>query len=135
MRAWIRRFIRRKPVPLPPLTGAPLTPRVKHYTASSGYVYEYFHQGFRDEPDARRHLFQVSPDRKNWVEVEVAVDGHGIRAWETRNSRQLNHAERYAVAKLALLAALDEGESPAALRRHILVPAERIASLLAAIGI
>jgi len=135
MRAWIGRFIRRASVPLPPLSGAASAPRVKRYTAESGYVYEYFHQGYRDEHEARRHFFQVSPDRKTWFEIQVAIDGSGIRAWELDNSRELNHAERYAVAKLALFGALDEGESPAAVRTPVLVRAEGIARLLASIDI
>lgn len=135
IKTWIGRFIRRGPAPSEALQGAPATRRIKRYTAESGYVYEYFHQGYRDAGAARRHVFQVSADRKNWFGVEVAVDDEGIREWELANCRELNHSERYAVAKLALFAAFDEGSSPDELRRPVHVPAARITLLLASINL
>jgi hypothetical protein len=135
MKAWIGRFIRREPLPPPPLRGAPASPRVKHYPAASGYAYEYAYLGYRDESGCRRHFFRVSPDRKKWSEIEVQVDGQAVQAWELDNNRELSAAERYAVAKLALFAAFDEGESPEALRAQVQVSAARIAMLLASIDI
>ncbi|HNY40349.1 MAG TPA: hypothetical protein PKJ41_08135 [Bryobacteraceae bacterium] len=135
MRGWIGRFIRRGPAPAAPVESAPVSQRLKRYTAASGYVYEYFNLGHRDESGTRRHRFHVSADRKNWFEVEVAVEDQGIRTWELDNGRVLNSAERYAVAKLALFDAFDEGESPEALRAPVQVPALRIARLLASVDL
>jgi hypothetical protein len=135
MKAWIGRFIRREPLPPQPLRGAPASPRLKHYAAANGYAYEYAYLGYRDDAECRRHYFRVSPDRKRWSEVEVQVDGQAIRAWELDNGRELSAAERYAVAKLALFAAFDEGESPEALSAQVQVSAARIAALLASIDI
>lgn len=135
MKAWIGRFIRRAPAPQNELHRVAATQRLKRYTAESGYVYEYFHQGYRDAGAARRHVFQVSADRKNWFSVEVAVDDGGVREWEQANGRELSQSERYAVAKLALFAAFDEGSSPEAMRRPVHVPAARIALLLTSINL
>ena len=81
------------------------------------------------------HRFNVSPDRKNWFEVEVAVEDGAVSAWERANGRELNAAERYAVAKLALFAAFDERETPAAMREPVRVESARIAALLESIDL
>jgi hypothetical protein len=130
VRNWIGRFIRRQPAPAPALRGAPESPRIKRYTAMSGYVYEYVYRGFREDGAGRRHSFTVSSDRKTWFDLEVAVDAEGLAGWEKTNGRELNSAERYAVAKLALFEAFDERENPAAMRLPVDVPGERIAALL-----
>lgn len=133
MKSWLGKFIRRGPPPPEPLKGTPAVARVKLYTAMSGYVYEYFYQGYLDVDGVRSHRFNVSADRKNWAEVEVVVEDAGVSAWEQASGRELNTAERYAVAKLALFAAFDERETPAAMREPVRVEAERIAALLASI--
>ncbi|MBE0660450.1 MAG: hypothetical protein IH602_22340 [Bryobacteraceae bacterium] len=133
MKSWLGKFIRRGPPPPEPLKGSPAVARVKHYSALSGYVYEYVYQGYLDTGSVRSHRFRVSADRKVWFDLEVAIQDEGVRAWEQANDRQLNAAERYAVAKLALFAAFDERETPAAMRQPVNVPAQRIAALLESI--
>lgn len=135
MRSWLGKFIRRGPPPPEPLKGVPAAARVKRYTAMSGYVYEYFYQGYLDAAGVRSHRFNVSPDRKSWFEIEVAVEDGGVREWEQANGRELNAAERYAVAKLALFAAFDERETPAAMREPVRVEAAHIAALLESIDL
>lgn len=130
MTGWISRFFQRAPAPPEALKGIPAKARVKRYTAMSGYVYEYAYLGYRDAAEARQHYFNVSADRKSWFELQVAVEDDGIRAWERDKHRELNAAERYAVAKLALFEAFDERAEPAAMREPVRVPAARIAALL-----
>ncbi len=135
MQGWFSRLFQRVPVPPEPLKGVPATARVKRYAAMSGYVYEYVYLGYRDASQARDHLFNVSADRKSWFELHVAVEDEGIRAWEREQGRELNAAERYAVAKLALFEAFDERATPAAMREPVRVPATRIAALLESIDL
>ncbi len=135
MQGWISRFLRRAPAPPKPLKGVPATARVKRYAAMSGYVYEYVYLGYRDAPQARDHFFNVSADRKAWFELQVVVEDGGLRAWEREQGRELNTAERYAVAKLALFEAFDERAAPAAMREPVRASASRIAALLASIDL
>jgi len=135
MTGWISRFFQRAPAPPEALKGIPAKARVKRYTAMSGYVYEYVYLGYRDAAEAREHLFNVSADRKSWFELLVAVEDDGISAWEQDKGRELNAAERYAVAKLALFDAFDERNEPAAMREPVRVPAARIAALLESIDL
>ncbi|MBA3975051.1 MAG: hypothetical protein C0504_12645 [Candidatus Solibacter sp.] len=135
MRSWLGKFIRRGPPPPEPLKGVPAAARVKHYTAMSGYVYEYYNLGYLDVGGVRSHRFKVSADRKEWFEIEVTVEDEGVRAWEEANGRELNAAERYAIAKLALFAAFDERESPRAMREPVRAPGQRIAALLESIDL
>lgn len=138
MPAWFSRFFARRAAPAeaPPLKGKRPVARVKTYTAMSGYVYEYTYQGYRELPAARTHVFEVSPDRKSWFLLEVTIPSAALEEWESTHRRCLNEAERYAVAKLALFAAFDEQDGPAALQAHpIHVDAAQVAVLLDSIDL
>jgi hypothetical protein len=102
---WLERFTGKQEAPAP-LRGAPAQPRLKNYSALSGYAYEYVYDGMRDTQDSEEYVFTVSGDRKNWFRLSVHVP-----ALQT----SLKARERYAVAKLALFSAFDERENPAAL--------------------
>ena len=54
-------LFRKKP---PPLSGKPLVRREKVYAAHSGYVYSYFHLGYRDDDAGVEYLFEVSAGRE-----------------------------------------------------------------------
>jgi hypothetical protein len=110
-------------------------PRMKNYSAMSGYAYEYVNQGYRDQAGAREHIFTASGDRKTWMNVVVRVEQKAIDSWERANGRDLSSSERYAVAKLALFRAFDERESPAAMKEPVVVGPDLIGELLASVGI
>lgn len=61
----------RRPSPPPPLLGRPKVRREKSYSADSGYVYQYFHEGYREMKLAgelgAEYVFDVSSDRKSVV--------------------------------------------------------------------
>ena len=118
-----------------PLKGRRPVRRLKMYTAMSGYVYEYVYEGYRDHDGGREHVFNVSGDRKTWFMLSVSIPFRAIEEWERAQARTLNEAERYAVAKLALFAAFDERESPAALREPVDVDEARVAALLESIDL
>jgi hypothetical protein len=100
----------RKPVPL---AGTPAVRRMKTYSAQSGYVYQYYFEGYRPVPGAQsgtEFVFQISADRKDWRGISVHVSDGALTAWEAAQSRQLSATERYAIAKMALFQAFDERE-------------------------
>jgi predicted ATPase len=136
MPRWLQRFFARRPPAPEPLKGRRATPRIKSYSALSGYVYEYTYQGYRDRDDLRTHVFDVSPDRQQWFAFEVSIPGAALTAWEHTNARTLNEAERYAVAKLALFAAFDDRPNPRALQAaSVIVDAAQVAQLLDSIDL
>ena len=135
MLEWLRKLATRR---LPPLQGAPLVPRQKTYSAESGYVYLYHYAGWR--PAERRSergaqfVFQVSPDRRTFFPVSVFLAASAIQAWESAH-HELQTNERYAIAKMALLQAFDERESPAQMTREVVVRRADAESILETLGI
>jgi hypothetical protein len=109
-------------------------PRLKTYSAQSGYVYEYYFL----ESQLRRsllgrvgtaYLFHVSSNRKQFVVVEVLVEERALRAWEKAHGRELGSTEQYAAAKMRLFRAFDESPTPQELRA-VRVSDSNIAMLL-----
>ena len=98
-----------------PLTGAPETPRMKVYTASSGYVYHYFYEGRRQSRSASEYVFKLSADRARWRWAGIVMPDGAIAAWQSRNGRELSSSERYAIAKLRLFEVFDECAVPEAI--------------------
>ena len=109
MLAWFRK--RQTPAP-PPLRGAPPHPRVKTYSALSGYVYQYYFAGQRESERGGSagsdYVFHVSADRKTSLPVTVFLEEAIVRAWMDEQGRELRGSHRYAVAKMALRNALDD---------------------------
>lgn len=132
MPGWLDRL--RKPnrsrVAKEPLRGAPATRRLKNYAALSGYVYEYFFEGYRDVRGTREYVFSVSSDRKSWSAFQVRLAGDATAEWERERACVLGDRERYAVAKLALFSAFDERENPAELGTLVDVTVEMATALL-----
>jgi hypothetical protein len=112
------------------LLGVPVVRRVKNYAAFSGYVYEYFFEGYRDTRDAREFVFSVSGDRKSWFVLEVRLAGNAAVAWELERGCGLGDRERYAIAKLALFSVFDERANPAELGASVEVTTEVAMALL-----
>ncbi len=108
--------------------------RIKTYSAQSGYVYQYY---FLESRSRRRlwgqggtvFLFSVSSDRKNYVVVEITVEGSALEAWGEAHGRELTDTEKYAAAKMALFRAFDESGTPERLR-HVRIDGSNIESLL-----
>lgn len=117
------------------LKGRRQTPRVKSYSAESGYVYEYVYDGYRDVSGERQYVFTASGNRKLWFTISVRVPFTAFEAWERANTRTLNDAERYAVAKLALFAAFDQRPSPADMIEPVVADEASVAALLESIDL
>jgi hypothetical protein len=105
----------------------PAPRRLKTYTGSQGYVYQYYFVGKRpalpDEPSApaTEFIFDVTSDRKTTFAVSVFVPEQSKQDWSAAHGRALSDSEQYAAAKLRLFAAFDEFENMKADGRRLLV--------------
>jgi hypothetical protein len=98
-------FGKRKPEPL---RGAPDVRRLKSYQSETGYVYQYYYDGWRPVREGREHVFMATADRSEYRAVSVVVAGDAVRSWEAAKGREMLDAEWHAVAKIALFGAFDE---------------------------
>ena len=124
------------------MTDAPPPPRrLKTYTGSQGYVYQYYFVGKRaalpDEPSApaTEFIFDVTSDRKTTYAVSVLLPAKSISEWNTVHGRPLSDPEQYAAAKLRLFRAFDEIENVRTDGRHLLIDAPLLEDLLSTLGL
>jgi hypothetical protein len=109
-------------------------PRLKTYSAESGYVYQYYflesrpHRGLLSRVGTA-FLFHVTSDRKKFVVVEVIVEERALRVWARAHGRDLAPTEQYAAAKMRLFRAFDETAEPGDLH-SVRVSDSNIESLL-----
>ena len=90
--------------------------RVKSYSAANGYVYQYCfyevnrisHQG----SPAGEFIYAISADRKTTFPLSILVLQAALESWAQTNGRTLSSSEEYAIAKMRLFQAFDEGEVP-----------------------
>lgn len=97
-----------------PLRGAPEVLREKTYSSDTGYVYQYFYEGYREASRGSgkgiEFVFSVTADRKTRHPVSVFISNESFTEWSRENSRELTHTEQYAIAKMGLFQAFDEQE-------------------------
>ena len=90
--------------------------RVKSYSAANGYVYQYqFHEVNRIQQDGARcieFVYWISADRAKSFALRVRVLEEALASWAQVNGRPLTSSEEYAVAKMRLFQAFDEGAAP-----------------------
>jgi hypothetical protein len=90
--------------------------RVKSYSAANGYVYQYFfHEVNRimDEGGSTgEFVYAISADRQTTFGLRILVRQAALEAWARENGRSLSSSEEYAVAKMRLFQAFDEGAVP-----------------------
>jgi hypothetical protein len=87
--------------------------RVKSYSAADGYVYQYyFFEGDRAQRNGvpgGEFTYVVSSDRRSAFPFKIFVRQSALEAWAKLNGRPLTSSEEYAVAKMRLFQAFDEG--------------------------
>jgi hypothetical protein len=92
--------------------------RVKSYSAANGYVYQYYfyevNRVLHEGNAAVEFVYAISVDRSNAFPVHILVFKTVLVAWANANGRALTSSEEYAVAKMRLLQAFDEGLVPLA---------------------
>jgi len=97
-----------------PLRGAPEVRREKTYSSDTGYVYQYFYEGYREASresgEGIEFVFSVTADRKTRHPVRVFIGNESLAEWSREYSRELTHTEQYAIAKMGLFQAFDERE-------------------------
>ncbi len=117
--------------------------RVKSYSASNGYVYQYcFHEVNRVTHGGEtvgEFIYAISADRKTTFPVRIVVVQRALQTWAQANGRALSSSEEYAVAKMRLFQAFDEGEvpvtAPNAEELRLLVDESRLEDLLRMLNI
>lgn len=117
--------------------------RVKSYSAANGYVYQYCfyevnrisHQG----SPAGEFVYAISADRKTSFPLSILVLQTALESWAQINRRALSSSEEYAIAKMRLFQAFDEGDVPitaeAAEHARLLVDESNLETLLAQLHI
>jgi hypothetical protein len=100
----------KKPPKAPEFKGAPPHARVKTYSAETGYVYQYVYRGYRRMNNDRgdEHVFAANRDRRGDFEVTIHLLDSELAECIRAIGRELIGAERYALVKMTLFAALDE---------------------------
>lgn len=108
--------------------------RIKSYSASTGYVYQY---QFIEVRPARRglsmgteYVYTVSVDRQANFPLSVFVRSAAVEKWSRRVGRKLTGTEEYAIAKMRLFDAFDEVEDLATKRPDLFVDDTNLDALL-----
>jgi hypothetical protein len=87
--------------------------RIKTYSAADGFVYQYyFYEGNRASRAGNaggEFTYIVSADRKVNFPFKIFVNRGALEDWAKKNGRPLTSSEEYAVAKMRLFQAFDEG--------------------------
>jgi hypothetical protein len=87
--------------------------RIKTYSAADGYVYQYYfyegNRGHRSGNPGGEFTYIISADRQANFPFRIFVKQAALEAWATENGRPLTSSEEYAVAKMRLFQAFDEG--------------------------
>ncbi len=116
--------------------------RLKTYTGSQGYVYQYYFVGKRpaprsdaEESDANEYIFDVTSDRKLTYAVSIFVPHQVIAAWSESHGRPLGDSEQYAAVKMRLFRAFDEVEDMKAQGRQLRIDPQSLEALLASLGV
>lgn len=119
----------------------PAPRRVKTYTSTQGYVYQYYFVGKRaalpDDPEspATEFIFDVTADRKSMFAVSIFLSEGVPRGWASRHGRGLTEAEQYGAVKMRLFQAFDEIEHMMAEGRRLHVTGDELENFLSALGV
>jgi hypothetical protein len=110
--------------------------RLKTYTGSTGYVYQYYFVGRRPQgAAAAEYIFDVSSDRKTTYSVSVVLPQSELERWTVEHGRSLTEAEQYAVVKMRLFQGFDDLEDMQGVGRRLEVDWNALSAALATLGI
>ena len=109
---WLQKiFLKSSQTPVP-LRGRPAIRREKSYSARTGYVYQYFYEGFCkthiENTSGQVYYFSVSSDRVSHFPVRIFLSQSTLFEWQTTRQRELNATEQYALIKMSLFAVFDQ---------------------------
>jgi hypothetical protein len=111
--------------------------RLKTYTGSQGYVYQYYFVGKRPAPssDANEYIFDVTSDRKLTYAVSIFLPHQVVAAWAESHGRSLSDSEQYAAVKMRLFRAFDEVEAMQEHGRQLQIDSQTLEESLASLGV
>jgi len=116
--------------------------RLKTYTGSLGYVYQYYFVGKRAAPapkglvsDATEYIFDVTSDRKLTYAVSIFLPHVVASAWAEAHGRQLAESEQYAAVKMRLFRGFDEVEEMQTHGHQLQIDLQSLEEALAALGV
>ena len=111
--------------------------RLKTYTGSQGYVYQYYFVGKRPAPAsaANEYIFDVTSDRKLTYAVSIFLPHQVVDAWAESHGRPLGDSEQYAAVKMRLFRAFDELEEMQAHGRQLQIDSQTLEESLASLGV
>ena len=117
--------------------------RVKSYSAADGYVYQYYffegNRAKRGSSPGGEFTYVISADRQTAFPFKIFVHQSALESWAKHNGRSLSSSEEYAVAKMRLFQAFDEGAVEAAPQgqppREVVVEESHLEQLLGLLGI
>lgn len=111
--------------------------RLKTYTGSQGYVYQYYFVGKRpsQSSEATEYIFDVTSDRKLTYAVSVFLARQVVADWAEAHGRALTDSEQYAAVKMRLFRAFDELEDMQAHGRSLQVDLHSMEESLASLGV
>ncbi|MGA2965085.1 MAG: hypothetical protein ABSD64_02665 [Terriglobales bacterium] len=131
--------------------------RLKTYTGSQGYVYQYYFVGKRiskasdglaggalesEAADSEtgnaatgEYVFDVTSDRKLTYAVGIFLSREVAAAWAISHGRPLAVSEQYAAVKMRLFRAFDELEDMQTQGRELHVDYQSLAESLTALGV
>jgi hypothetical protein len=116
--------------------------RLKTYTGSQGYVYQYYFVGKRPAPTldatevaANEYIFDVTSDRKLTYAVSIFLPHKVVAGWAESHGRPLADSEQYAAVKMRLFRAFDELEDMRAQGRQLQIDLQPLEESLAALGV
>ena len=111
--------------------------RLKTYTGSQGYVYQYYFVGKRlaVTSAANEYIFDVTSDRKLTYAVSIFLPDQVVAAWAESHGRTLGDSEQYAAVKMRLFRAFDELEDMPVHGRHLHLDLQSLEQALASLGV
>lgn len=111
--------------------------RLKTYTGSQGYVYQYYFVGKRpaEASDAHEYIFDVTSDRKLTYAVSIFLPHQIVAVWAETHGRSLSDSELYAAVKMRLFRAFDELEEMQAHGRKLRIDLASLEGSLTTLGV
>lgn len=111
--------------------------RLKTYSGSQGYVYQYYFVGSRPatNADATEYIFDVTSDRKLTYAVSIFFPHGIVAAWAASHGRSLSDSEQYAAVKMRLFRAFDELSEMQTEGRQLQIDSQSLEDSLASLGV
>jgi hypothetical protein len=114
---------------------APVSRRLKTYSAENGFAYQYVSIGSRETGSGLEFGFDISADRVSWGQVVVELTYPVLEEAAGRIGRELSSSERFGVAKIGMLRELDRREGGGIPPNKVKVDSTELASILEFLGV